>query len=546
MIWAFLFLALVLLFFILIDFRLSSIRGGDNINYILLAKAIAEGHGYSDAYIQGSPAHTQYPPLLPLLLSPVYKYFGFNFVWMRLIVIAFGLATAYMARLAFEKEDRRAGILVAVLTGTNFYFLFFAREIMTEIPYAFFSLLAVCTFDKDSSGRPPDRPLLLALIVAAAYFTRNIGITLYGAILAAAFLKRGDKGPDEGFKKVLIFAIAAIVPFILWTARGGILSTENASTYQSIFLQADYYSEESGVAGAGTLLLRLWRNMLIYAEAMPKSLFLFPELRYLLPGLAVKALLVLILLLALGGYISELIRSRGVKEFYIFFYFALISVWPVYGTGDAIRYMVPVIPFLYYYVFAGARGLNALVGRRWLNGSEPWRWKHMIVPGVFLLSVNVFEIRDTVWPAEMAKRVYAAAGILAANAGKRIEVITPESMAMGYFGKNVPCYRQYLEAVFELKKQLGPEDVAIARKPELIALVTGGYAVRFPFTQNKEEVLRFMEEKRVRYVVLDACYAEGARYIKPVVDENPGMFERVFDDLKGTAVYRYQGALDRY
>lgn len=538
--WALVFAALLPLFFILIDFRLSAIRGGDNINYILLAKAIAGGYGYADAHIPGSPAHTQYPPLLPFVLSPVHEYFGFNFVWMRLIIIAFGLAAVYMAKLAFEKEDRRAGILIAALVGTNFYFLFFAREIMTEIPYAFLSLMAVYTFDKVSPGRSPGRPLLLALMVAAAYLTRNIGITLYGAVLAAAFLRRRGNGPTEGFKKTVIFAAAAALPFILWMVRGSLLSAENASTYQSIFLQADYYSEEGGSAGAGTLLHRLWQNMLIYAEAAPRSLFLFPEIRRLVPGLAVKALEALILLLALGGFLRELLRCMGVREFYILFYFAIISVWPVYGTGDAIRYMVPVIPFLYYYVFAGTRGLKALAGKRGLSGPEPRCYRYMIVPSVLFLAMNVFEIRDAVWPAEMAKRGYAAAGILAGNAAKRIDGVTPESMAADYFSRNVPCYGQYISAAFELKDISGPQDVAMARKPELIALVTGGYAVRFPFTEKKEEVLRFIEEKGVSYVVMDACWAEGARYIKPAVDENPGRFERVFDDSKGTALYRYR------
>src|SRR5574337_1828718 len=108
--------------FELIDGALTYIRGGDSVSYVLLAKAIATGHWYSDINIPGSPPHTQYPPLFPLILSPVYFLLGLNVFWMKAVVLAFGVSAVLGAGLLFGKDSGRArGAVVALLTGTSFY-----------------------------------------------------------------------------------------------------------------------------------------------------------------------------------------------------------------------------------------------------------------------------------------------------------------------------------------------------------------------------------------------------------------------------------------
>ena len=94
--WVFVFLSFVFMYLQLVIRELSLTIGTDAATYILLAKAMAAGGGYVDVSIPGSPAHTQYPPLFPLMLTPVFYLFGFSFAWMRLIEVLSGLACVYL------------------------------------------------------------------------------------------------------------------------------------------------------------------------------------------------------------------------------------------------------------------------------------------------------------------------------------------------------------------------------------------------------------------------------------------------------------------
>ena len=106
--WVLVFFALFFIYLQLVIRELSLTRATDAATYILLAKGMAAGGGYVDVNIPGNPAHTQYPPFFPMMLTPVFYLFGFNFAWMRLVEIFSGLACVYMVKKLFEKErDRR-------------------------------------------------------------------------------------------------------------------------------------------------------------------------------------------------------------------------------------------------------------------------------------------------------------------------------------------------------------------------------------------------------------------------------------------------------
>lgn len=530
------------LFLQIINGVFSAIRGGDAVSYVLLAKSIATGHGFADINIPGAPPHTQYPPLLPLIMSPAFYLFGFNFTWMQLIVACFGLATAWMVTVYFEEEaGEGTAFVIALLTVTNFYFLFFVKEIMTEVPYAFLSLLALHLFRRYdrkvtiSAGSV----IALAAVVAAAYMMRMIGVTLYAGICAAlfyAFLTGGEEKAKR-IKKLIAFAALAIVPFVIWSVRGSLYS-EGVATYQSIFMQADYYSKDTGSLAAWSLLARFAKNSIYYYEAVSKTILSASAFKGAIHGVMLKVLLFVFFIIFIVGYATECWRKRGAKEAYVFLYFGLLTVWPVYGTGDARRYIVPMLPFIYWYFLSGVRVLSNI--RKAAPETARLRLKgFVLLLALFLLALNLFDIRRFLTPVA-AQRFFSVAAALPARLLKSEPELTPRSL--GNFDRTAPCYNNYLSASFQLKKVLAPEDVVLARKPEIVSLITGGYSVRFPYTHDGKAMLSFMERSGVSYVLLDGCFKEAGEYVVPVVLDNEERFTLLLKERDGTAILKFNSA----
>ncbi|MDP2689596.1 MAG: glycosyltransferase family 39 protein [Deltaproteobacteria bacterium] len=525
------------LFFQLLNGVLTSIRGGDGVNYVLLAKSIATGHGFADINLPGAPPHTQYPPLLPLVLSPVIYLFGFNIVWMQLIIIIFGLATVWMVKVYFE-EDAGEGVALALalLTATNFYFLFFVKEIMTEVPYAFLSLLALHYFRKYEKGAFRGGLLIaVCALAAAAYMMRMIGVTLCAAMAAVLFSGcfSGAGGGRDKWRKLIAFVALAALPFILWTIRNSLYS-EGVATYQSIFMRADYYSEDSGGLAVVSFFGRFAKNSGYYYEAVTRTILSSSAMKGAFQGLLLRAVLFVFFVIFLAGFVYESWFKRGVKEVYILFYFGLLTVWPVYGSGDARRYIVPVLPFIYYYFLTGVRLLARF--KEALSGHERLKLRRAVLAvSIFLLAVNLFDIRRLLTP-EAAKRSVAAAASLPRHLAEKSPALPVE--ALGSFYRTAPCWDNYMLASLKLREAAGPDDVVLARKPEIVSLITGGYAARFPYTRDGAAMLRFMEDMKISYVLIDGCYREAGEYVVPVILANGERFTVLLNERDGTAILR--------
>jgi 4-amino-4-deoxy-L-arabinose transferase-like glycosyltransferase len=525
---------------LLISDKLFFVFGFDTPNYILLAKSIATGHGYSDINTPGFPPHTQYPPGLPLILSPVLYLFGYNLVWMHLAVIFFAFLSIYVIKRVFESvELGYLGIFIALLTLTSFHFVEFSREILSEVPYLFFSLLGVLFFEKYFERR--ENPLYLVLFTAAlvaAYFVKMIGITLYAAALTALALRalEGRGRARLPIRTILVFAVLAILPFVLFMLRNAYYSS-GVDTYQSIFLTADYYNLSSGHAGLMSIFSRTLQNLGIYAFLPSKMV-----LTYLygggFPAWAGTLISLLLLVLMLYGLGRELYRKRGIKEFYVIYFFGLIIAWPVYGLGDSYRYLVPLIPFFYYYLFMGIGGIAGRVARSSEGAQGAAGRRAVALCFALLLVLNVMAERPFFFSSTVPSRIHYSVSLLGDNLFKRYETLAPEAFSGSEMAEMPSCFRHYVLGSYYLRTILRPGDVVTSRKPWLTALITGGYVLKFPFTPEREKMLEFFRDKKVDYVLVDGCYRETRDYVFPFMQKYSGLFERPH---KKYLVFRFRG-----
>jgi len=539
LLWAAVIIVALIAFFILISDGLFVIFGFDTPDYILLARSMALGHGYVDINIPGLPAHTQYPPGLPLLLTPVLYLLGYNLMWMHIIILFSAFLSICIIKRLFESEaDRFLGIAIALLTLSNFYFISFSREILSEIPYTFFSILAIIFFEKYCADDSRRRNLALFMAaLAASYLTKMIGVTLYAGAMTTLVLKALKEKSQTPWpiKKIIIFAIAAILPFLLFMARNALLSS-GGNTYQAIFFKANYYNADSGLAGAISLFTRLAKNLNIYLLLPSKMTLIYLDYGRV-PPLLFGLLTLITILFMLYGLIHELWKKRGAKEFYIIFFLGLVIAWPVYGIGDSFRYLVPLIPFFYYYIFIGIR-LTANRMTALFRTRPVGREKLLLYPCLILLALNLLSQRGLLLTTDIARRVHESIVLLDKNSLQKFDTISGNAFIASNTEGLLPCFRSYISSSFFLRSIARPDEVATARKARLTALISGGYVLKFPFTGKSEKMLDFFIREKIDYVLVDSCYPETRDYIIPFLREYKDLFEM---PNKNYPVFRFKG-----
>lgn len=162
--------------------------GGDFSQYIHHAKNLAEGKAYNDIlYISNSFASVSpaiYPPVFPLILAPVYAIWGLNLMAMKLVGIVFLVsALAVLSKLFQHRLSSLSLIILALIVGLNPYFWIFKDNILSDLPYLFFSLCSLYFMQRNHSEKNLGISILLGIFMYLAYGTREIGITLPLALL---------------------------------------------------------------------------------------------------------------------------------------------------------------------------------------------------------------------------------------------------------------------------------------------------------------------------------------------------------------------------
>jgi hypothetical protein len=344
---------------------------------------------------------------------------------------------------------------------------------------------------------------------------------------------RGREGLSIGLKKAVLFAAAASVPFAIWTLRGSFYA-QDVATYQSIFAQADYYSLDRGAAGLGSLFARFSLNSGYYFDGIYEVLVAFRPAN---DGLRWAALIA-VFLLVMAGFVKELYSRREMKDFYFLFYLGLLTVWPVYGKGDANRYLVPLIPFLYHYLFSGLASVwGSAVSLRGRAASG--RGAVFVALAVFMAVLNSAEISYRAvdaygWRFEGLSRIFD--GRLFLN----VRSVGLDDLGARGMIKFRPCFYNYLLAAGSLKGSLSESDVVMVRKAEIAYLLLDKPVVRFPYTSDAALMERFIKEKGISHIVLDSCYPETDRYARKFVMSRPDDFRVLLTDGQGTAVLKLQ------
>lgn len=304
--------------------------GGDFAMYIKQAENVVVGVPQTDNnYIFNSEnavlGPKTYPIGFPLMLAPVYTAFGNDIsAFIDLIAVLsvlFGLMVFVLLR---ERVGWALALIVSLGISYHTTLLFFKREVMADIPFALFALLALLAIDKKKWW-------LAGLALLIAVLTKSVGITLLIAVGFLLFVQR-QKAVDSSFRALVSSPITRVVAF----AAFGYFLLSN------VVFQTASSEGYSGVWSTFELTTVISNNLNYYYEFL--RWFLFDSISETTAGSVVT---IVFLIVALLGWVVSSYKKLGAIEVWFPVYIAVLLAYPYHASG--LRFLLPLIPLLFLF-----------------------------------------------------------------------------------------------------------------------------------------------------------------------------------------------------
>lgn len=457
--------------------------GGDNAVYLILAKSLVSGRGYSNLHLPGEPANTHYPFGFPGLLAGLFLLTGgVNVLAAKFLVMVTGvLAMLFTLKMARLVSGDRSLLPMAFLVSVPI-FATSSHKVLTEMPFLLASMAAVYLVLRADSGNPRLCWPAFGLAVMG-FLLRTAGIALVLGILLWLLLRKRHR-------YLVWFAAIFLLVSIPWQVRNWTLS--QGWSYLDLLLARDPYVSDFGRVGLVELGARTAHNFALYAfDVLPSTLVpAFFSPRWLAAATGV--------VFVSAGVIGALVRlrKRSIVETYGLFAVVVLLVWPRVWSGD--RFLLPSLPIVMVYVFEGVLWVQAKV-----------RWKHLgsAFMGLLLL-LNAVQITRLAF----------------APVRHKLEFLKGDRYA-GYSQD----WRRYFESIDWIREHVPEDRVVLARKPEFVYLLSGRKSFCYPFTNDRAKVRAAID--RSDYILFDNFrWTETAKdFLNPVLQEDPGRYQFVHE-----------------
>ena len=484
----------------------------DDIDYILIAEAIAQGEPYGLNYAPESTDRTQFPFGFPLLLTPVVLMFPDSFDALKAVSLVAVLANASILFWAWPWLSRRSqwwGLAVAGLYLLSPDVLKLSRQIASESIFLTACLFAIVLTERAARNRPAGwwgGWLSLTLVLAA--FIRSIGITLVVACFAYLLIVYGFR-----FWKRLVpivaqmgLFVAAVVTFTSVEARD-VVPTRYVDSYLSILgLSADgpqfpgqdqpvtddhiTLSDEPVEApetietpvlrrliGATEVLgmnpsddnavIELAENSEMHVEEHVRQAVLplggGESERKLFDRIGVPQAPVLLGIAVFGLIVFGAIRWYAREQLSPFFLFFVIYVLSLFTwLWRDIRFLNPVLPQLLLSFLIGIEGVVMLVLRRFIPRERRQLVVHagivfvviVLLAGSIVKAMNPEDSRD--YKGDLAARTRW----IEANTEPSAVILSEEpELDYAYGGRKTVPYPMHVESAADLEMYLADHDI---------------------------------------------------------------------------------------
>ena len=361
-----------------------------------------------------------------------------------------------------------SGPMAAGCTALSPWVLYWSGDIMTEVPFALFSIAALWQAEK--------KQWVVAVLLALVSCTfRSIGVTLVGAIVVSwAWTGREPKGHRKGSESADRLTRALPVLIIGWLVavwwmtqtHGAIPGMSRGPYDRTAFMLSDL----PGRVLSNAVTYLSWKGS--PPDGEPPALlhaFLMADQFRSIWGLWLAVTFPLVILSLVGLWK----RCGLVVWVYLAFYATALLLWPKDLAGQ--RYVVPVVPIL-------------LVGLASVKLSRGWIRPPLVYIAIALISLGIR------WEE----------------------------------GRYVPMGYQQYWALAEGLQGSPANTMIICRKSNTMRLLSGEEACLFPYTNDVDEMMTWIEgfgEGRPVLIVMDKLgYPQAERYLRPMLTAYPERF----------------------
>jgi hypothetical protein len=281
-----------------------------------------------------------YPWGFPILLVPIYHFFGLNIVIMKLYTSIFFLISLFVIHQIFKYKlnNTRNFALVAIIAYSPFFF-YFKEKILSEIPFLLFSLISIYLIQQIVIRQKYYineimSYVIIGIFIFISYNIRSVGILLLPCLFLAQIVEY-DKS------NIKIHSIAkGLIPWIVFIISQFLIDTvlpEDTDSYAKMFQQ--FYFEV------------IPNNIVYYSKIFSDFYPNYP----ILPSLGEYINIIALLLFLLG-----LIEYSKKDYLYVSYIILTLCLYIVFPAIQGLRYFIPIIPFYVYFII---RGIN-LVGHK--------------------------------------------------------------------------------------------------------------------------------------------------------------------------------------
>lgn len=478
-----------------LTFNAELSRSGDNAEYIILGRSLAQGEGMRVISHPSPEPSRRFPPLFPLVLAAVEWMAPGKVVLMKALVsVTFALSLVLVFRLFQEHEG--TGIAAAATTAclVSPHLLRSASVVMSEIPFMLVSLSCLLAAGNGTQNWRRTWPVVLLAVMA--FYVRTAGIALMAAVTVLFCVRRNWRAS----------ALVAVVSGLAVMPWGMYLQYLGGSAYASELLLADPYDPESGLPGLGGFASRIARNTAAYATDHLGSL-LNPLLLEMPDSYAVlNAFVQGAGILCLLAYFWASRRSRlDPIRIYLPVYAAMLVCWP--EVWSSARFLLPAAPLIYGAIFAGGREILSRL------------------------------------PLRASVRRYAAAGAVLALSTYYIGV----DVAMVRARQPDPAWEEYERAARWIGEHAPDSTIVACRKPHLMYLHSGKRALRYAFSPPPD-LVRHLYANGADVLVVDGLgeFDSNRRFLFPAAREYGELLQQVYRSDYVTVAALHPDPGDRY
>ncbi len=453
---------------------------GDNVDFMHLGTSIAEGKGMA--------GHTKYPFGYPLLLAIVQILFNKSILAQKILSLLLYTFSAVFMFLIFKRYiGEKWAFFVTFLSICNPIIIELSHQVMSDIPYLFFSLLAIYLFIRFKDEPLNSWQLYGAIIAAGAvYYVRGNGFVLIGAVILYYVIKKD-------WKRGLVVTGCFIVLMLPGILRGMMIAKATGSTgYLGMVLFKNVYHPEWGYLDIPGFFDRIMSNLEVYLLIEVSN----GVLPYYFNTAVIKGAIlsyyygIIIVGISLSGLVWAIKDRQYILSFYAIFFLVVLLIWPAFGRGE--RHIMPIIPIFIYFSAYFFYKLYKIALRK-INIRLVYGFLWIVAFLLLLISLNNIN-----------------------TFGKRMKDYTPE-------------WKNYFLAAEWARDNTPKESIFADRKGGLFNIVSLRECTGFAFSSDRKEVVNSLYDNNADFVVVPSIgYGQISGYLVPAIQEYMDRFKTVF------------------